>query len=111
MEIVVSTHEHVTIVEPRGRIDSTTSRELGRWLQDLIQEGRQRLIIDFGRVAYISSAGFRVLLIAAKDAKDRSRGFALCNLSQEVRRLFEIGAFLDLFPIYPTREEGVAASA
>lgn len=111
MEIVVSTHEEIAIVEPAGRIDSATSRELGERLGNLIKEGRQRVVVDFGRVGYISSAGFRVLLIAAKDSEDRNGAFALCNLSQEVRRLFEIGAFLDLFRIYPSREEGVAGIA
>lgn len=110
METVVSNHNGVTIVEPTGRIDSATSRELDQRLRDIISEGPQRLVIDFRRVVYISSAGFRVLLIAAKESEERSRGFALCNLSQEVLRLFQIGAFLDLFRIYPTREEGVAST-
>lgn len=111
MDIAVSTHKGATIVELTGSIDSTTSRELGRRLQDLISEGSQRLVVDFGRVTYMSSAGFRVLMIAARDSEESHGSFALCNLSQEVRRLFEIGAFLDLFHIYPTREEGVAGIA
>ena len=32
----------------------------------------------------------------------------LCGLSAEVRRMFELGAFLDVFAICGTREEGLA---
>ncbi len=111
MEIVVSTQDEVVIVEPRGRIDSNTSREFGDRLLDLIKEGTARVVVDFGQVIYISSAGFRILLIAAKDSAERNCNFALCGLSQEIHRLFEMGAFADLFRIYASREEGVTGAA
>jgi anti-anti-sigma regulatory factor len=47
--------------------------------------------IDLKHLVYISSAGFR----------------ALCSLSSEVQRLFDLGAFTDLFVIYGSREEGL----
>jgi len=111
MEIVVTTQDEVVIVAPKGRIDSTTSREFGDRLLDLIKTGASRVVVDFSQVIYISSAGFRMLLIAAKDSAEKNRAFALCGLSREIQRLFEIGAFIDLFQIYASREEGVAGSA
>ena len=45
----------------------------------------------------MSSASFRVLLIAAKTAGDHDCVFALCSLSHETRRLFEMGDFIDFF--------------
>ena len=111
MEIVVSTQEEVVIVEPRGLIDSTTSREFGDRLLDLIKEGTARVVVDFSEVVYISSAGFRILLIAAKESAERNCKFALCSLSQEIHRLFEMGAFADLFRIYESREESVTGGA
>jgi anti-anti-sigma regulatory factor len=41
-------------------------------------------------------------------ADETSGKFALCGLTAEVRRLFDLGAFTDLFPIYSSREEGLA---
>ena len=111
MEIVVTTQDEIVIVAPKGRIDSTTSREFGDRLLDLIKAGTSRVVVDFSNVAYISSAGFRMLLIAAKDSTERNCAFALCSLNHEIQRLFEIGAFVDLFHIYESREEGVAGSA
>lgn len=108
MEIAISTQGDVAFVEPKGRVDTTTSRELGERLGALIKEGRPRVVVDFSRVAYISSAGFRILLVAAKTSMETNCTFGLCSLSREVRRLFEIGAFVDLFRIYDSREESVA---
>jgi anti-anti-sigma factor len=110
MEIVVTTHDKVVIVEPNGRIDSTTSRDFGARLLDLIKAGTVRVVVDFSKVIYISSAGFRALLIAAQNSAEKNCALALCGLSPEIRRLFEIGAFIDDFQIYVTRDEGVAGS-
>ena len=107
MEIVESVQGDVTIVEPVGRIDSGSSTEFGDRLVMLIKEGAQKVVVDFSQIIYISSAGFRALLIAAQNATEANGNFALCGLSAEVRRLFEMGAFTDLFPIYGSRKEGV----
>jgi anti-anti-sigma factor len=111
MEVVVTTQDKVVIVEPKGRIDSTTSRDFGARLLDLIKAGTSRVVVDFSKVIYISSAGFRALLIAAQDSAQKNCAFALCSMSPEIRRLFEIGAFVDDFQIYVSREDGVAGSA
>jgi anti-anti-sigma factor len=111
MEVVVTTLDKVAVVEPRGRLDSTTSRDFGARLLDPIKAGTARVVVDLSKVIYISSAGFRALLIAAQHSAERNCALALCGLSPEVRRLFEIGAFLDDFRIYASRDEGVAGAA
>jgi len=98
----------VTVVEVAGRIDSNTAKEFGDKLTGLIRSGRTRLVVDFKNIVYISSAGFRALLVTAKLADETSGRFALCGLTAEVRRLFDLGAFTDLFPIFSSREEGLA---
>jgi anti-sigma B factor antagonist len=97
----------ITIVEIKGRIDSNTAKTFGEKLTSLIKAGRTRLIVDLKSIVYISSAGFRALLVAGRLAEETNGSLALCNLSGEVQRLFDLGAFTDLFVIYASREEGV----
>jgi len=111
MEVVVTTQDKVVIVEPRGRIDSTTSRDFGARLLQLFKAGTARVVVHFSKVIHISRAGFRALLIAAQDSAEKNCALALCGLSPEIRRLFEIGAFIDDFQIYVSRDEGVVGSA
>jgi anti-anti-sigma factor len=63
--------------------------------------------IDLKHLVYISSAGFRALLVAGQLAEETKGTLALCSLSSEVQRLFDLGAFTDLFVIYGSREEGL----
>jgi anti-sigma B factor antagonist len=97
----------ITIVEIKGRIDSNTARPFGDRLTGLIKAGRKRVVVDLKNLVYISSAGFRALLLAGRLAEETQGTLVLCSLSSEVQRLFDLGAFTDLFPIYASREEGL----
>jgi anti-sigma B factor antagonist len=107
MKLVEALSEDVTVVEAYGRIDSTTAKEFGERLTSLIESGRGAIVVDLKNVVYISSAGFRALLIANRASSERQGKLALCGVIGEVKRLFEIGAFLDEFLICPTQAEGI----
>jgi anti-sigma B factor antagonist len=108
MEIAEQQAGGITVVEIKGRIDSNTAKAFGERLTGLIKAGRVRLVVDFKNIIYISSAGFRALLVAGRLAEETNGTLALCSLSAEIQRLFDLGAFTDLFVIYPSRDEGIA---
>jgi anti-sigma B factor antagonist len=108
MEIAEQHAGEITVVEIKGRIDSNTAKAFGERLTGLIRDGRTRVVVDFKQIMYISSAGFRALLVAGKLADETNGTLALCELSVEVQRLFDLGAFTDLFTIYPSRDESIA---
>jgi anti-sigma B factor antagonist len=107
MKLVEAIAEDVTIVEAYGRIDSTTAKEFGDRLVSLVQAGRGSLVVDLKNIAYISSAGFRALLIANRAATGRQGKLALCGVIGEVKRLFDIGGFSNEFTICATQADGV----
>ena len=108
MEITEQHTDKITIVEIKGRIDINTAKAFAERLTSLIKAGHARLVVDLKHIIYISSVGFRALLMAGQLAKGINGTLVLCSLSADVRKLFEIGAFTDLFAIYPSREEAVA---
>lgn len=99
----------VSVVEVKGRIDSTTAPALAERLTAHLGAPNVRVVLDLSRLEYISSAGFRILLLAAKRADETASRFVLCGVSGKVRQLFDLGGFLDLFSTTGTREEGIAA--
>ena len=107
MKLVEGMSEDVTIVEAYGRLDSTTAKEFGDRLISLVQSGRGAIVVDLKNIDYISSAGFRALLITKKATAEKQVKLALCGVIGEVKRLFDIGAFTDEFLICPTQAEGI----
>lgn len=100
----------VTVLQVKGRIDSTTAPTFGERLTAMLGAAKARVVVDFSQLEYISSAGFRVLLLAAKRAEQNMSKLVLCGVSGKVRQLFDLGGFLDLFAIAGTRDEGIAAA-
>ena len=91
-----------------GRIDSTNANDLMARLKSLATSGAKSIVVDFGRVLYLTSAAFRALLVASDEAERNAAAFSLCGLAGHVRELFEMGGLLDLFTIHPSREEAIA---
>lgn len=100
----------VTVLEVQGRVDSTSAPALGERLTGSLTGQGKRLVLDLRQLEYISSAGFRVLLLAARRAEECGHRLVLCGLSGKVRQLFDLGGFLDLFPVSASRDEAITAA-
>ncbi len=78
-------------VSIQGRMDTMTAPELLKKFKEL-PEKAQAIDIDVAKMAYISSAGLRVLLMMYKSIDDKSR-FRMLNVSDDVREIFETTGF------------------
>ena len=78
-------------VSIQGRMDTITAPELLKQFQNA-GGGIKAIRVDVSRMAYISSAGLRVLLIMYKSLDDKDR-FELTGLSDEVREILETTGF------------------
>ena len=108
IEITEDRKDGIAALAVRGRIDSTSAPGLQEKMSQLVASGCTGLIVDFRNVAYISSAGFRALLIAAQQGEATRCAMALCGIAGEVRRMFEMAAFDQVFTILGTPEECAA---
>jgi anti-anti-sigma factor len=110
MEIAEARERGAVIVAPTGRIDSTTSDRLERHLTQLLGAGERRIVVDFARVEYISSAGLRVMLALAKRMKDARGAVALCAMGEPVRQVFDLAGFLPLFAVDGSARRSITTS-
>lgn len=110
MEIRKETVNGVTVLAPVGRIDSTSAREVEEALLPLFDQ-TEPVLVDFGDLTYISSAGLRVLLLAARRSKATGVPLALAGMSKPVDEVFRISGFAKLFKIHADRATALAAKA
>jgi len=110
MELREESLGEVVVLAVTGRIDSNTAPTLGERLSETFATSRRRLVLDLRQLEYMSSAGFRILLLAARRAEETGSRFVLCSLSRKVHQMFELGGFLDLFSIAASREDAITAA-
>ena len=84
-------------VKVEGRVDSNTAVELDRVLNGALG-GITKLILDFERLEYISTAGLRALLIAQKTMNQQGT-IVIRNVSGAVKEIFEVTGFTDMLMI------------
>ncbi|HEY1545597.1 MAG TPA: STAS domain-containing protein [Xanthobacteraceae bacterium] len=98
----------VCVVALTGRVDNATAGELQAELKTLLNAGEKAILLDLAGVTYLTSAAFRVLLVAHKQAHGAAARFALCNVTGHVRDLFDLGELTQSFTILGARDEAVA---
>jgi anti-sigma B factor antagonist len=107
MDVTFETINEATVVVITGRIDSATSKDLETKLIPIINSGTRKLVVDFAKVDFISSAGLRILLIVAKKLKQANGKMALCCLKDTIKEVFDISGFSSIIPVFPTRDEAL----
>ena len=110
MAIDFQRDESTLIIQAAERVDSTNAQ---RFLEDLdaaIEPTDQVVILDMGKLTYISSAGLRVILQDREGRLQRQNSdFALCALSGTVREVFEISGFDQVISIHDSQSDALAA--
>ena len=66
------------------------------------------VIIDCGALDYVSSAGLRVFLLAARASQRAGIPFALCALKPAVREVFELSGFSRIITVHADRPTALA---
>jgi anti-anti-sigma factor len=109
MQCVEDKDGAVVVVGLQGRMDSSTARIVEEKVFGLIDRGERSLVVDCARLDYVSSAGLRVFLMAAKQLM-RSKGkIVLATLNDDVKQVFDLTGFSSIFQICSSREEAVGS--
>ena len=107
MQISVKTTNQVKVLAFEGKLDTQTSPDAQQQLTRLIGEGENRFVVNFEKLDYISSAGLRVLLAAAKQLKGIDGELRICSLNEVVREVFDISGFTTIFKVFGNESEAL----
>ena len=92
-----------------GRLDAETAPEAETFMNEIVSEETIKLLFDLCDLEYLSSAGLRILLSAAKEMRRREGKIVLCSLNEFVKEIFEVSGFQSLIPIADSVESGIEA--
>ena len=86
------------ILAVSGELTALTAEKLNNAVKIAAGE-TDCLILDFGDLEYVASAGLRVLLEAKKQLDAKKGKFIVRNVSDAVMQIFEITGFSDMLEI------------
>ena len=108
MEIQEQKKDNVNIISVSGKLDSYSSIDLEKKLDNLIGSAQVFLVADFDKLEYISSSGLRVLLGALKKVKKQNGDLKLAGLKPFIKEVFDISGFTQLFTITDNVDSAVS---
>jgi anti-sigma B factor antagonist len=108
MEVTVKEVNEVSVLSFEGNLDTNTAPQAQEQIDQLIDSGSSRILINFNELNYISSAGLRVLLATAKKLKATSGDLKICGLNQTVQEVFDISGFSSILSVVATEEDALA---
>jgi anti-sigma B factor antagonist len=101
MECEVIRGDDATIVQPTGKVDSSTAARFMTVLLGAVREGGLPVSTDLSRCAYMSSAGLRVLMIAHRELQARGQHLRVRGASPAVSAVIRLAGFDTIFEVEP----------
>lgn len=109
MNITEQLQGDIMLVSLQGRLDGNTSASLESAFAKLVEQGNGKFVFNLQGLDYVSSAGLRSLLSAAKMVKVIQGKLALARMNEHVKEVFDMSGFSSIFKLYETEDEAVNA--
>ena len=99
MQVTEEMRQGWCVVTGTGRADAESADKLESALRSAV-EGHARVVADLAALTYISSAGLRAVLQAARTAQTKGSEFAVCSLTEFVRKVFDMSGLNRVLQIH-----------
>jgi anti-anti-sigma factor len=107
MKIDMHDKEDVKVVRFEGKLDTNTTPEAETTLNQAVEQGASKILIDFKDLDFVSSAGLRILLATAKKLGTQGGALRVCSLNETVRDIFDISGFSTLLRVFEDEQEAL----
>ena len=99
MDITINQVEDRLVAALVGDLDNAASTQAKRGLEPVFERTDCDVVIDCTELNYISSSGLRIILDVFKHTRSNGHKAILKNLSEDVKEVFDLSGFLQLFTI------------
>jgi len=99
MEVKINKENNVTTVGLIGRLDTPASQDVSNELEPIMADASGTIVLDCSEMSYISSSGLRIFLSLRKAAASQGGKIIVKNISDDIRQVFMMTGFLNLFEI------------
>ena len=107
MQINTREIDGISVVDLEGRLDTNTSTEAEKALVALVEGGVSKILLNFEKLEFVSSAGLRIILATAKKLKASGGQLQLCTLNEIVQEIFDISGFSTLLSVHKTVDDAL----
>lgn len=102
-----SQQDDISLVAVEGFLDAHTAPQFEKAIQEEIDAGRSRIVVDCEKLTYISSAGLGVFMSFVEEVRESGGDIKISGLTPKVRGVFEMLGFQEIFDLVDDRPAAV----
>ncbi len=107
MNVTTRDIDGTSVVRVQGRLDTATAPSLETTCSELIGSGAKRVVIEMAQLEYLSSAGIRVVLAAAKRLQAGGGQLTVCGAKGIVLETLQVSGIPEIIPVCPTLDDAL----
>lgn len=102
-------NDGVAILKVEGQLIVGNRQELKGLVQEGLDRGERKFVIDCSQTGYIDSSGLGALVTLSRKVREQGGELRIAGLNEDLRSLFELTKLDTLFHISPTADEALAS--
>lgn len=107
MQITTQKENNCCIIALNGDLDASSAILLDNELKKALEGMEKKILVDCEQLNYISSAGLGVFMSYLQEIEEKKASLVIYNLSDKVKKVFEILGLDDLLKITKNKEQAI----
>lgn len=104
MNLTVTSGVDYAVIRPEGRLTATTVPQLRNAVDELVGDGRSRIVVDMAATEFVDSSGLGALIGGLKAARLAGGDLRIAGLTEPVRRVLKLTNLDRVLKDHPTPE-------
>lgn len=98
---------NIVVLELEGDLDAFTVQKVRNSLNEMIEEGIDRIVLNFSKLRYINSTSIGVLVGRLRQIRERGGDMVLAELNARIDRIITLVGGRRLFRIFDTEQKAI----
>lgn len=107
IDITARDVEDIKVIKIAGKLNTGASPEAEAYINERIDEGATKILLNLEELDFISSTGLRVILATGKKLSALGGKIVLCSPNHTVSDVFKMSGFNQMFSVLDTEEEAL----
>ena len=100
----------IEVIDVQGEIDMYTAPRLRELLINLVSKGSYQLVVNLDKVGFLDSTGLGVMVGGLRRVRAHDGSLDLVCTQQRILKIFRITGLTEVFGIYETVDQAIAAT-
>lgn len=108
MSISLNEKYNASVIQLKGKlVGGPLSSEFHQMLHDLMDQGKKNVVVDMGKVSFVSSSGLGILISGLTSLRKNGGDLKLASITDKIEGLLSITKLNQIFDSYESVEKAI----